>query len=145
MNNKIIAHVAELYITLIDSKRLNKNELQLDQNGIFQDKFHGKNIHRSVLLTSLDAYDLAEKNKIALQRGELGENILVDGSIGVLHPGQQFRIGEVVLEITQNCTICKGLSAVDAKLPTLLKDDRGIFAKTVTNGTIKKGDTLSIL
>jgi MOSC domain-containing protein YiiM len=138
------AKVIELYITHDNSSRLNKESLMVDKDGVLEDKFHGKKIERSVLITSTDAYRLAQENGIQIEQGSLGENILVDGSISLLIPGKQFFIGDVLFEITQNCTICKGLSTVDTKLPSLLKDDRGIFAKTVTNGTIKKGDTLSI-
>jgi MOSC domain-containing protein YiiM len=145
MANNRSTKVIELFVTLADSTRMAKDLIVLNQDGVQGDKFYNKNVQRSVLLTSLDAYMLAKKNGIKIEYGKLGENILVDCSINLLLPGQQFYIGDVLLEITQNCTICKGLTSVDTQLPFLLKDNRGIFAKTVTNGTIKKGDTLRIL
>jgi MOSC domain-containing protein YiiM len=143
MNNKVQS-VLELYITTLDSHRVNKESISLDINGVIEDKFHNKNVQRSVLITSIDAYDIAASKGIELKYGELGENILLSGNIKDFQPSQRFKIGNVELEITQNCTICKGLSAVDANLPKLLQHDRGIFAKVISNGTIKKGDTISI-
>jgi hypothetical protein len=50
------------------------------------------------------------------------------------------------LQITQNCTLCKGLSAVNSKLPKLLKNDRGIFARLIEGSArINIGDTIEIL
>jgi MOSC domain-containing protein YiiM len=54
-------------------------------------------------------------------------------------------MGEVLLQISQNCTICDHLSSIDEKLPDLLKDDRGIFAKVIKGGVIKKGDEIYLL
>jgi MOSC domain-containing protein YiiM len=77
--------------------------------------------------------------------GALGENILIDYNPYDLAIGSQIQIGEVVLEITQNCTICNHLSFIDKTLPKLLKDDRGIFVKVVKVGVIKKRDKLYLL
>jgi MOSC domain-containing protein YiiM len=51
----------------------------------------------------------------------------------------------VVVEVTQNCTICNHLSSIDKRLHSLLKDDRGIFVKVVEEGFIEKGDKLYLL
>jgi MOSC domain-containing protein YiiM len=127
-----------------ENKRVDKEKLELDENGVLGDKFYGKNINRLILITSLDAYKLANECGIELEYGILGENILINKSINHLALGDQFTIGEVVLEITQNCTLCNGLSIIDPKLPEVLKNDRGVFAKTVTNGIIKRGDSVIV-
>jgi len=59
--------------------------------------------------------------------------------------GSKLQIGEVVLEVTQYCTICNHLSTIDKTLPRLLKDDRGIFVKVVEAGFIAKGDKIYLL
>ena len=76
--------------------------------------------------------------------GSLGENILMDYNPYEMTVGDQIKIGNVHLEITQNCTLCKGLSKIDSKAPKLLSKHRGIFAKAVTDGKIKKGDFIYI-
>nr|WP_321267143.1 MOSC domain-containing protein [uncultured Sulfurimonas sp.] len=141
MSNVVQGSVLELFISPRDKKnRENKKALVLEKNGVIEDKFYGKNIQRSVLITSMKSYELAKNNGIDAPLSSLGENILIDISPYGLLPGDQLKIGEVVLEITHNCTICNSLSKVDAKLPKLLENDRGIFAKTIIEGRINIGD-----
>lgn len=145
MAKKILANVVELYVTTSsDEPRVVKEELQLEHDGVVGDKFYGKDMNRLILITSLDSYKMVSKEDINIEHGSLGENILIDGSIKSLNLGDRFNIGDVTLEITQNCTLCNGLSKINSKLPKLLKDDRGVFAKAITNGTIKIGDMINI-
>lgn len=139
------AHVIELFISVdSEKKRASKDSLALDEDGILDDKFYNKNKDRLILITSITAYTIARNNGIELEFGSLGENILINENISHLHAGERLLIGDLYLEITQNCTICKGLSTVDSKLPTLLKSDRGIFAKAIGSGVITKGDSVVI-
>ncbi|MBU0631243.1 MOSC domain-containing protein [bacterium] len=145
MSKKILGKVVKLYITVSsDAPREVKKELQLENEGVIGDKFYAKDMNRLILITSLDSYKMVEESGISIEHGSLGENILIDGSIKSLNLGDRFIIGDVTLEITQNCTLCNGLSKINSKLPKLLKDDRGIFAKALTNGTIRMGDIISI-
>ncbi|MDD2356842.1 MAG: MOSC domain-containing protein [Thiovulaceae bacterium] len=145
MSRNILATVKELYISIKEEPhRLTKNELYIDQEGVKEDKFYGKDPLRAVLISSIDAYNMAKQIDIDLQEGILGENILIEGSISSLHLGDRFKIGEVTFELAQNCTLCQGLSKIDSKLPKLLKDDRGIFVKALESGVIKKGDIITL-
>ncbi|MCK4442663.1 MAG: MOSC domain-containing protein [Sulfurovaceae bacterium] len=123
-------------------KREKVNSIKLDSNGIVNDKFYAKDIERSVLITSIDSYKMAKDKDIDLEYGLLGENLLIEYNPYSLTPKSQLLIGEVVLEIVQNCTICKSLSKIDNKLPKLLKDDRGVFAKVIKSGIISDGDKI---
>lgn len=139
--------VLELFISTGDSTapRSKHSELTLDRGGVVGDKFFNKNIERSVLVASITSYNLAQDEQIMVQRGALGENILIDISPYHLNPGDQICIADTILEVTQNCTLCQGLSEVNSKLPKLLKNDRGIFFKTVKGGKVKIGDSVTIL
>jgi MOSC domain-containing protein YiiM len=142
MSKHTVGKVLELYVTLEkDHSRVQKETIVLDADGVLEDKFHAKDIHRSVLLTSKESYAIAEKNSIDIARGE---NILIDYNPYHLLAGDHITIGEVLLEVTQNCTLCKGLSSVNPKLPKLLKDDRGIFVKVIHSGSINIGDTVQV-
>jgi len=144
----MIGKVIELFITKDDNQktRLNVPSISLDENGIIGDKFYAKDTMRSVLLSSLHSYELSEENSIELKRGSLGENILIDINPYSLVHGNKLKIGNTELVITQNCTLCKGLSSVNAKLPKLLKNDRGIFAKVIEGSSeIHLGDKVEIL
>lgn len=127
-----------------EKKRVQKKKLELDENGVLEDKFYAKNNNRLILITSVNAYALAKSNGVDLEYGSLGENILIDQNINTFTIGKQFKIGEIVLEVTQNCTLCNGLSILDSKLPEVLKNDRGLFAKAITSGIIKKDDIIII-
>jgi len=139
--------VLKLFITQDDKekKRVIKDKVSVDEKGIKDDKFYAKDENRAVLITSRDSYELSLKNKIELEDGVLGENILIDINPYHLVYGDKISIGDVVLEITQNCTLCKGLTSINSKLPKLLKDDRGIFAKVISgDGEIKADDVVKI-
>lgn len=137
--------VLALFISVdSEKKRVRKEKLELDENGVIDDKFYAKNNNRLILITSASAYALAKSNAVELEYGVLGENILIDQNINHLRIGDQLKIGEVILEITQNCTLCNGLSVIDPRLPEILENDRGLFAKAVTNGVIKKDDIVII-
>ena len=125
--------------------RIEASEIILDQKGIIDDKHYDKNIERSVLITSLDSYNIVKENGIDISLGSLGENILIDYNPYHLTTGSRLQIGNLTLEISQHCTLCKSLTKVDGKLPKLLKDDRGIFAKVIKPGIIKKGDNIYLL
>jgi len=146
MKQTNIGNISALFISQKGSSTRKKQaSIQLDEKGICNDKFYGKDSQRSVLITSKESYTLAKKHNIEIPYGSLGENLLIDYNPYHLPAGTQLAIGTSVLEISQNCTLCNGLSKVDPKLPKLLKNDRGIFAKVVNGGTIYKNDTVCLL
>jgi len=143
---KNIGNIITLFISQKEyKKRLEKRNLRLDKKGIISDKYYNKDIQRSILITSTQSYALAEANNVIMPYGSLGENILIDYNPYHLIPGTKLQIGNVLLEISQRCTMCDHLSNINNQLPTLLKDDRGIFAKVLIGGTISKDDTILLM
>ena len=146
MSSQHLGKVTELFISVKgSSQRLNKTSITLDKFGIQDDKYYNTNIQRSVLITSLSSYFLATKNNISMPFGSLGENLLIAYNPYHLAAGSKLEIGTVILEISQNCTMCDHLSKIDIKLPTLLKNDRGIFAKVIQEGEITIEDDLYLV
>ncbi len=146
MQNKKVGKILELFVSIKgDLNRSNKTNIDLDENGVKNDKFYGQNIQRSVLITSMASYDLSTQNDIDMNYGQLGENILIDYNPYHLVEGSKLIIGDVVLEITHHCTLCKNLAKVDKSLPELLKEHRGVFAKVITSGNIHKDNTIYLL
>ena len=139
-SQKSIGKISKLFI----SKKFT-NKIIVDKNGIIGDKFYAKNIDRSILISSIESYNMAKEFGIDLEFGKLGENILIDYNPYELETGTRVEIGEVILEISQRCTLCKSLTKIDSKLPKLLKDDRGIFSKVIRGGTIYIDDNISIV
>jgi len=143
MKSYKIGIVEDLFISKEDIKdRLNQSEIVVDDSGVFIDKFYGKDVNRSILITSLNSYQIAANKGIKLNYGQLGENILVDFPLNKLHIGDKLQVSDVILEITQLCTLCEHLSCIDTDLPNILEKDRGIFAKVVDGGIIRPEDTI---
>ena len=127
------------------SERFLEQKLSLDTNGVVNDKFYAKNVERSVLIATTDSYDLVATYGIEMPFGYLGENILMDFNPYALEVGSKLKIGTAILEISQHCTICNHLTTIDVKIPTLLKNDRGVFAKVVQDGEICDGDDVYLV
>ncbi len=146
MLEKRVGQVLDLFVSHSGvSQRVQKSTLLLDTLGVVEDKFYNKNKERSVLISSLDSYNLIKNYGIEMPLGYLGENILLDYNPYALEVGAQLKIGTALLEITQHCTICNHLAVIDVKIPTLLKNDRGIFAKVIGDGSIKITDSVYLL
>jgi len=140
---KKVGHIISLFISNKENKqRVEKNLITLDTKGITEDKFYNKDIQRSVLITSIQSYNLVKEYHISMPYSSLGENLLIDYNPYHLLPGSRLHIGSCILEISQYCTICDHLSIIDKRVPNLLKNDRGIFAKVIKSGEIKKKDTI---
>ncbi len=143
MQGKVVA----LYITKDDANKTREmhSEIDIDAYGVLGDKFYAKDLQRTILITATESYELTKENGIDIAKGSLGENLLIDINPYHLLPGERLHVGDTLLEITQNCTLCKGLSTLNSKLPKLLKNDRGIFAKVI-NGphSIQIGDSVKI-
>ena len=146
MNIKKLGSIVTLFISKKNFEdRIKQSELIVDKDGAFIDKFYGKNISRSVLITSLNSYQIAKQNDIDISYGQLGENILVDFNLDMLKLNMKLKIGEVILEVTKQCTMCNSLSKIDEKLPKLLEHDRGVFVKVINNGIINQNDIVESL
>ena len=139
-----VGSVFSLYYSPSSGRTVTRS-FDLDDKGIVKDKHYDKDINKSVLITSLESYALAKSHGIDATHGSLGENILIDYNPYHLPAGSRITIGEVTLEISQACTLCKSLTSIDSRLPKLLKDDRGIFAKVIDAGNIKHGDTVYLI
>ena len=145
MSKKQDGKILELFISTKESStRVNRGAVDLEMAGVVGDKFYDKDDSRSILITSKESYDLIKEYGIDMPYGYLGENILMDYNPYRLKMGSRFQIGSAVLEISQNCTICNHLSVLDKRIPKLLKNDRGIFAKVVKPGKISKNDEVYI-
>ena len=134
-----VGNVLKLFIS-----KESVQKIFLDEQGVINDKFYGQEIDRSVLISSIESYKIANEKDIVLKLGDLGENILMDYNPYHLTRGKQIQIGDVILEISQHCTLCKSLTKLDNRLPKLLKNDRGIFAKIIKAGEIKYRDKIYI-
>jgi len=145
MDKKLLGTVVNLFVSKGGTEaRESKEILTLEFDGVCEDKFKGKDIQRSVLIVSEKSYEIVKQNGIDIADGNLGENILVNCDPYSLASGTKLQIGDATLEISQKSTLCSSLSKINSKLPKLLKDKRGIFAKVISIGQISKGDNISL-
>lgn len=141
-----VGKVLALYLSPVNTNQeKHPSSIEVDTNGIIGDKHYQKNTERSVLITSTHSYQLTKNKEIHLPFGSLGENILTDFNPYSLSKGRVLHIGEVILEISQHCTLCQHLSAIHPTLPKLLRNDRGIFTKVKKGGVIYEGDTILLV
>ena len=146
MQSTQVGKVLSLFVSTKGSATpIEKTGIHVDEKGIIGDKHYGTDTQRSVLITSIESYRLAKDNQIEMPHSSLGENLLIDYNPYALPVGSKFKIGNAILEISQNCTLCNHLSNIDKKLPKLLKHDRGIFAKVLQEGMINQGDDIHLL
>ncbi|PHS55642.1 MAG: MOSC domain-containing protein [Sulfurimonas sp.] len=146
MSKEKVGLVLKLFVSISGiSTRKNKTSIILNKLGVQGDKFYNKDLERSILISSIDSYKLMKKRDINMPLGYLGENILIDYNPYKLEIGTKIKIGDTILEISQNCTICNHLASIDKNIPELLKNDRGIFAKVIQGGKINFEDEVYIV
>ena len=121
-------------INLITNESLNfKNENYFCNNKEIQDKLNGENW--------------------PIKRGDIGENFTISGIVhSHFSPGQQFQLGECILEISFECDPCHNLAVLpyvgEDKLNEFIKTlmhRRGWYAKVIKEGTVKTGDPIQQL
>ncbi len=118
---------------------LSHAEIIADQ-GILSDRHGRPGSKRQILLM-----DRALVDRFGLRPGDLDENLTLDGlMIDDLQPGQQLRIGSVLLEITIPCPVCDKLDTVRPGLRSALRDQRGMFARVLSTGHVHIGDSITL-
>ena len=119
-------------------------QLKID-HGIVGDA-HGGNWHRQV---SLLAQESVEKMKAVfpdIPVGAFAENILTEGlTLYTLPVGTRLRVGEVLLEVTQIGKECHAHCAIRQQVGDCVMPREGIFAIVLEEGTIRSGDTITVL
>ena len=119
-------------------------QLKID-HGIVGDA-HGGNWHRQV---SLLAQESVEKMKAVfpdIPAGAFAENILTEGlTLFTLPVGTRLRVGEVLLEVTQIGKECHAHCAIRQQVGDCVMPREGIFTIVLEEGTIRAGDTITVL
>ncbi len=108
--------------------------------GMVGDGHASSETHKQISLAGIESYNRLEKEEgLSLMPGSFAENITTEGVVLFeLEVGTKLKIGEVILEVTQ---IGKKKHSVPFRtmLPT-----EGIFAIVLKDGSIKKGDIITI-
>ena len=107
----------------------------------------------AVMGISTDILNALNNEGWPVKPGDLGENLtLANIDYASMVPGQQYKIGDVELEISIICNPCSNLYKLsyvgEEKGPQFLKtlmNRRGWYARVLKTGQISTGDTASLL
>lgn len=140
--NDSVAEVCGIFI----SKQRNTPMIPLQETeivadwGLRDDRKARAGSKRQVLLL-----DEATLQSVALQPGELQENITVRGlDVNALGAGQRVRVGDALLEVTGSCTVCGELETVRPGLKEELRDRRGVLTRVLRTGRTRLGDPVVV-
>ncbi len=121
-------------------------EIQLRlRHGIVGDA-HAGDWHRQISLLAQESVDRMRGLGVDLPHGIFAENINTEGiCLTALPVGTRLQIGETVVEVTQIGKECHNDCAIRRITGTCVMPTEGIFAIVVREGTVRKGDPITIL
>jgi len=112
--------------------------------GAVGDRHAGGDPERAVLVAGVGSYRRAREAGIELPYGALGENLLLD-----LDPhawvGRRLEAGGALLELVAPCPVCAALTHLDPRLPRLLYRGRGVYARVLRGGVVRRADLVRVL
>lgn len=113
--------------------------------GIEGDAHAGK-WHRQVSLLSYEKIEEFKAKGIDLEDGAFGENIIVEGfDLRTLPLGTRFRIGNVLLELTQIGKECHAHCAIYHAVGDCIMPREGVFTVVLEGGEVRPGDLVEMI
>ena len=99
--------------------------------------------HRQVSLISIEDIRIMIAKLPNLRLGSFAENLTTEGfDLGKLHIGDQLRVGETLLEVSQIGKECHSHCEVFRQTGECIMPKKGIFTKVIKGGRVKSGDTI---
>jgi MOSC domain-containing protein YiiM len=81
-----------------------------------------------------------------VQPGQVRENLTTQGiDVMTIPLGARLKVGEALLEITKPATPCEHMDAVRPGLQQELAGQRGMLARVLEGGQVRKGDAIEVL
>lgn len=107
---------------------------------------HGGNWHRQVSLLSYEKIEEFRARGAEIDLGAFGENLVIEGyDFRSLPVGTRFRIGDVLLELTQIGKECHSHCEIYKKMGDCIMPREGVFTEVITGGHIKNGDEVEMI
>lgn len=108
---------------------------------------HAGDWHRQVSLLADESIEkVRQTGLVTLSPGRFAENLTTVGiELYTLRIGQQMKVGEVVLEVTQIGKECHHGCEIKQLVGDCVMPREGIFAKVVKGGTVKAGEVVELL
>ena len=116
--------------------------LQLVEGLGIQDDCHRRpGSTRQVLLLPAEIVE-----RFGLTPGDVRENVVTRGiDLHSLRPGTRLRVGGATVEITKACSPCAFLDRVRPRLQSRLRGRRGMLARVVGTGRVRRGDPIATI
>ena len=136
-------------ICVSEQKGTQKHEVKeaefIEDWGIAGDAHAGK-WHRQVSLLGLSQIETFRERGADVAFGAFGENLVVDGvHFNTLPVGTRFKIGDVILEMTQIGKECHSHCEIYKVMGDCIMPKEGVFAKVIRGGMVKCGDEFIVL
>ncbi|MFA7404512.1 MAG: MOSC domain-containing protein [Pelobacteraceae bacterium] len=113
-----------------------------ENHGIVGDG-HAGDWHRQVSLLAQESIDKMRAMGLDVSAGDFAENITTSGIDLVSLPiGSRLQVGETLLEVTQIGKECHTRCAIYYQAGDCVMPKEGIFARVITGGVIKPGDSV---
>lgn len=136
-------------ICISDRRGIQKREVeeaQIEKGWGIKGDAHGGNWHRQISLLAYEKIEAFKERGIELNFGAFGENLIVEGfDLRNLPVGTRFRIGDVLLELTQIGKECHSHCEIFKKMGDCIMPREGVFTEVITGGKIKKGDEVEMI
>ena len=136
-------------ICISEHKGTEKHPVQdidiIKNHGLENDAHAGK-WHRQVSLLSYEMREEFKAKGADVEDGAFGENLLVSGIEFTSYPvGTQFKIGDVLLELTQIGKSCHSHCAIYHQVGQCIMPHLGVFTRVIHGGHICVGDTVEVI
>ena len=121
-------------------------EIELLKDWGIKGDAHAGKWHRQVSLLSLERIEEFRARGAQVEYGAFGENIVISGFDFKSYPvGTQFRIGDVLLEMTQIGKECHSHCEIYKVMGDCIMPREGVFTRVLQGGIIKPGDEVILV
>ena len=131
-------------ICISEQKGTQKQQVEsavLRENFGIEGDAHAGNWHRQVSLLGLEKIEEFRARGAEVEFGAFGENLVIEGfDFRNLPVGTRFRIGDVLLEMTQIGKECHTHCVIYHMVGDCIMPREGVFAKVLRGGEINIGD-----
>lgn len=138
-----------LGICISEKKGTQKHEVEsarlIPNHGIENDAHAGK-WHRQVSLLNFEKIEEFRAKGVDVSFGAFGENLIIDEfDFRSLPVGTRFKIGDVLLELTQIGKECHSHCAIYHAVGDCIMPREGVFTEVLVGGDIKVGDEVLMI
>ena len=121
-------------------------EAQILEDWGIEGDAHGGKWHHQISLLAVEKIEDFRARGAEIDYGAFGENLIVEGyDLRALPVGTRFKIGEVLLELTQIGKECHSHCEIYKKMGDCIMPREGVFTKVLHGGHIQKGDKIEMI